>query len=165
MRVDIRAIKCQFDDLDAGKLFAYSVHADMVGYRDRQRDIAHIGVNGIKTGFDKAPSIVARSKQRPSSGMPVPIHQRDGAFVVGQDAGQEGKRDRRESAQNIAAGRERPLLSIREPEADEVDGSRLRHLRAKMGCCQANPSKGAIRHGDYHDRPRFGQECFSGSWH
>ena len=32
--------------------------------------------------------------------------------------------------------------------ADEVDGSRSRHLGAKMGCCQANPSKGAIRHGD-----------------
>jgi hypothetical protein len=30
------------------------------------------------------------------------------------------------------------------PKADEVDGSRLRHLSAKLRCCQANPSKGAI---------------------
>jgi hypothetical protein len=29
-----------------------------------------------------------------------------------------------------------------------VDGSRSRHLSAKMGCCHANPSKGAIRYGD-----------------
>jgi hypothetical protein len=29
-----------------------------------------------------------------------------------------------------------------------VDGSRSRHLSAKVGCYQANPSKGAIRHGD-----------------
>ena len=48
-------------------------------------------------------------------------------------------------------------------KADEVDGSRSRHLGAKMGCCHANPSRGAIRHGDYHDRPGSGQECFSGS--
>ena len=33
------------------------------------------------------------------------------------------------------------------PKPDEVDGSRSRHLGAKMGCRQANPSKGAIRHG------------------
>ena len=34
-----------------------------------------------------------------------------------------------------------------DPKADEVDGSRSRPLSAKMGCCHANPSKGAIRHG------------------
>jgi hypothetical protein len=39
------------------------------------------------------------------------------------------------------------------PEADEVDGSRSRHLSAKLGRCQANPSKGAIRHANYHHRP------------
>ena len=33
------------------------------------------------------------------------------------------------------------------PKPDEVDGSRSRPLSAKMGCCHANPSKGAIRHG------------------
>ena len=33
-------------------------------------------------------------------------------------------------------------------KADEVDGSRSRHLGAKMGCCHASPSKGATRHGD-----------------
>jgi hypothetical protein len=31
---------------------------------------------------------------------------------------------------------------------DEVDGSRSRHLGANMGCCHANPSKGATRYGD-----------------
>jgi hypothetical protein len=35
----------------------------------------------------------------------------------------------------------------RDAKADEVDGSRSRHLSAKIGCCHANPSKGAIRHG------------------
>ena len=49
-------------------------------------------------------------------------------------------------------------------QADEVDGSRSRHLSAKLGCCQANPSKGAIRHGSYHDRSGSGEACLSGPW-
>ena len=45
------------------------------------------------------------------------------------------------------------------PKADEVDGSRSRHLSAKLGCCQANPSKKAIHHGDYDNRPFRGAQA------
>jgi hypothetical protein len=36
---------------------------------------------------------------------------------------------------------EQRLTTIASLKPDEVDGSRSRHLRAKMGCCHANPSK------------------------
>ena len=38
-------------------------------------------------------------------------------------------------------------FALSQPKADEVDCSRSRHLGAKMGYRQANPSKGATRHG------------------
>jgi uncharacterized protein YjiS (DUF1127 family) len=38
-------------------------------------------------------------------------------------------------------------------KADEVDGSRSRHLSATVGLLSGNPSKGAIRHADYHRGP------------
>ena len=47
--------------------------------------------------------------------------------------------------------------------ADEVDGSRSRHLVPRCGGRQAFTSKmGAIRYEDYRDRPRLRQERFSG---
>ncbi len=58
-----------------------------------------------------------------------------------------------QSKRNRHAGAEGRLSGSLSPEADEVDGSRSRHLSAKMGCCQANPSNGALHHGDYHSRP------------
>ena len=39
-------------------------------------------------------------------------------------------------------------FGISDLKPDEVDGSRSRHLGAKMGCCHANPSEGANHHGD-----------------
>jgi hypothetical protein len=48
-------------------------------------------------------------------------------------------------------------------KTDEVDGSRSRHLSAKVGLLSGNPSKGAIRHADYHCGSRSGQACFSSS--
>jgi integrase len=48
--------------------------------------------------------------------------------------------------------------------ADDVDDSRSRHLSAKVWMLSKRPrAKGATRHGDYHDRPGFGQKRFSGS--
>ncbi|WP_246811567.1 hypothetical protein [Mesorhizobium silamurunense] len=38
-------------------------------------------------------------------------------------------------------------------KADEVDGSRSRHHSATVGLLSGNPSKGAIRHADYHRGP------------
>jgi len=55
-------------------------------------------------------------------------------------------------------------MSAQPPKADEVDGSRSRHLVPRCECHQAFTSKkGAIRYADYHDRPGLGQERFSGA--
>ena len=48
---------------------------------------------------------------------------------------------------------ERPLVVEERSIADEVDGSRSRHLGATWGLLSSNPSKGAIRHADYHRGP------------
>ena len=59
---------------------------------------------------------------------------------------------RRAGEQTVMADAVEPARQDMDQEAadkpDEVDGSRSRHLSAKMGCCHANPSKGATRHGD-----------------
>lgn len=44
-------------------------------------------------------------------------------------------------------------FALRRPKADEVDGSRSRHLSAKVGLLSGKPSKGSIRYADYHRGP------------
>jgi len=46
------------------------------------------------------------------------------------------------------------------PRPDEVDGSRSRHLSAKVGLLSGNPSKGAIRHADCHLGPGLAKRIF-----
>jgi len=43
---------------------------------------------------------------------------------------------------------------------DNVDGSLSRHLSSNLGCCQANPSKGTICHGEYDNWTGFDHVCF-----